>query len=489
MPVKRVMDVLARDIRRAAFAWAGRAPSRAFMVGLFAVGCGEASGDPPPLHRDAGRCCDGGRVAAHGGDRDARTESGMSFPDAGAGLPSEGGLRPSSESGAEGGRAAVDPACEFDHRITPICVEVADTDLGLIHRDPKARIEVPAEVVFAGKRFSGVEFELHGGYARDVPKKSYRLRFTHERPVYDYFGEGPEPHERIVLHASWIDATWARALLTMNATRKAGGVAPRMGYLVLYVNGEYQGLYLTSERVDENFLERLGVDPEGNLYKAENHNADWSVRENPLAGFEAKLDEEEEEEEEGEDLGELFEALHDVSDALADYDAVVSKRLVRSDWEAWHLVHSYAQNVDTFSKNYYLYHDPRAEPGSPEARFRIIMWDADATWANNWNGKPLAPDSEDWYGTRNVFARRYFVAFDAYIADYLQAYDGALDDYLHPGVLEDKLDVLVEMLSEEAERDLAYWDRETTFAAEVERLRDVFWRRHETMTRVLDELR
>ena len=84
---------------------------------------------------------------------------------------------------------------------------------------------------------------------------------------------------------------------------------------------------------------------------------------------------------------------------------------------------TFAQNRDAYSKNYYLHHEL-----SPDARFRLISWDADATFCQRWDGVALPPDDTRWHGW-DVFSPR-LLGIDsyreAYVADYLDALDHEL---------------------------------------------------------------
>ena len=373
--------------------------------------------------------------------------------------------------------------CPVSHDLLVLCVETRPENLQLLLRDPMARLEVEVDVVIQGSRYRQAQLEIHGGLARTHTKKSWRLNFDDSNgwPRVDYFGEGPEAHERLVLLASWVDPTYMRGKLTMDLTREAGGLAPRMGHAVLYLNGAYHGLYILAERVDEHFLARHGMSPEGNLYKAESHYANWALHEDPLSGFAKKNNRAGR----SGDLGDFFSALNAAALTTRSYDSEVRPRLHITEWEAWNRVHTFAMNNDTFTKNYYLYHDPGAPPGSAKDRFRIIMWDADATWGNKWDGTPLSTDPRDWFGTPNHFAHRYF-AVSGYATRYLQDYRAALGKSLHPEALSSRLAPTARSIRAEAHRDLNHWSRSVDYDAEIARLHGVFRERHQAMTRALE---
>ena len=52
-----------------------------------------------------------------------------------------------------------------------------------------------------------------------------------------------------VLHGPWADRTFMRNALAMHLTRKTGNYASRTAYVELFVNGEYEGIYVLMEKI------------------------------------------------------------------------------------------------------------------------------------------------------------------------------------------------------------------------------------------------
>jgi len=329
-------------------------------------------------------------------------------------------------------------------------------------------------VDFSGDRHDRADLMLHGAYARRLPKKSYRLEFPDDDQLLtSLFGEA-ERHRRIVLQASWIDPTFLRNKLTMDLVREQGGLAPRTAFVTLSFNRRYDGLFVAIERVDRQFLRRQGLSPDGNLYKAVTHAADWSEKADPLSGFERAANEENP----TDDLAHLLAVCSETPpDAFPD---AVEPALSLDDFMAWQLVNTFAMNRDCYTKNYYLYHDLSAAPGTPEARFRVIPWDADATWAVDWDGTPLDPAAEAaWHGSDTLSPRLFQIP--RYRDEYLARYQGAIAGVLSPRTLVPRIDALASMIREEARRDLAAWQPEVDLEAELSRLRSAVAARHAVM--------
>ncbi|MCA9600539.1 MAG: CotH kinase family protein [Polyangiales bacterium] len=372
-----------------------------------------------------------------------------------------------------------DPCAEpnADAPVYSICVWVDEADLARIHASPKDSIEIPAAATIDGARYTDGEFELHGGSARSWPKKSYRFRFDDDGADYDFFGDGAQVQHRIVLQAAWVDMTFVRAKLAFDLARQMDGLAPRVGYARLYINGELNGLYQVIERIDDDYFERVGLSPDGNVYKAESHDANWGVHSNPLAGFDEKTNED------GiaTDLDELFSLGQSTELTEAAFKETLEPILDFEDVFVWHLVMTYALNLDTFTKNYYLYHDPDARKGEPGYQFRIVQWDADTTFGNWWTGERYDHPEEDWlYGSKNLFAARLF-KIPEYRRRYLEEFADLLTEDFDAESVKASAEALLERLEPEIRADLVRWERSGDFADERTYLLDTIDTRSDVM--------
>lgn len=381
---------------------------------------------------------------------------------------------------------AVEPPPLEGFGLEVLDVRVEPSALDELHRrtGEHEAIEVLATVAIGSQRWDGVELELHGGFSRTLPKKSYRLTFPDsDRVAWTFDGEdAPDPQRRLVLQASWIDPTWLRNDLTFAAVRALGGLAPRTGFAVVYLNGERHGLYTVIERVDRPLLRRLNLAPYGNVYKASDHRADWVAKPNPLDGYELKVNE-------GnptDDLGPFLDALTYTPLTVAAFADAVEPLLHLDDWMTYQLVHTYALNQDAFTKNYYLHHDRAAPPDRANPPWRIITWDADATWGLSWDGAAIPPDtwpgrgagtaSTAWHG-RDGFAPR-ILAIPSYRATYLARFADALDGPLAAATLDARVVRRGAEIARAARDDLARWQPERDFDEELARLREAIATRH-----------
>ncbi|MEZ4265914.1 MAG: CotH kinase family protein [Myxococcota bacterium] len=419
--------------------------------------------------------CDGPRGGEADAGRDATLVGDSTGKDGTVGAPDGEDVSPPPDP-----CATVPPVPPFALPHFGIRVDSSELERLNTHTKETDAVELSVAVVAQGRCYRDVTLELHGGTSRTFPKKSYRLTFPEDDPLRtDLFAPLPEEHRRVVLQASWIDPTFMRNALTMQAARASGGLAPRVAFATVSFNGVPYGLFTAIERIDRVWLERQDLDEDGNLYKASSHAANWGANADPMAGFEWK----EGQGDDPSDLADLRQRLSKTPATAKDFEAKIAPVLDLADFMVWQRVHTLAMNADTYTKNYYLYHDIEAAPGSKDARFQVISWDADATWGQNWDGKPLAPTSQSWHGS-DAFSPRLF-SIERYREQYVEDYEEALEHPLSAKALAAWLDDWTPQIAEAAQWDLDLWQPTLSFKTELARLKTAVTTRVDTMrTRV-----
>jgi spore coat protein H len=361
-------------------------------------------------------------------------------------------------------------------------IEISQDEWDALHEDPNAGVAATARIHLNGNALGPATLEIHGGFAKQLEKKSYRVRLPQEIPL-DLFGGGPVDTQRFVLSAQWIDPTFSRNKLTHDLMRELGGLAPRVSYARVCFNGAYHGLYTVIERIDEEWLDSVDLDNDAVLYKASNHNANWKNKADPMSGFELA---------EGEPtniggLGELLAACSTAPATFPDFEQDVSPLLNLKDFMTWQLVHVFADDRDTFTKNYYLYDDFDEPFGDPKGQMRIVAWDSDATFGINWDGAIVDPTNDAWHGT-DGFSPRLF-SIPEYRSAYLSQFERALARELSEGSILSRLEALREELKGPAQEDFARWKRSVDFDEAWEHLEDSVATRVRLMQRRVRELR
>ncbi|MCB0518297.1 MAG: CotH kinase family protein [Lewinellaceae bacterium] len=107
-----------------------------------------------------------------------------------------------------------------------------------------------------------IGFRLRGNTSRQSAKKSFKVSFNTYEPGRSWYGL-----EKLNLNGEHNDPTIARSKISWDLMRWAGVPAPRSSYVELYINGEYRGIYIHVEHIDEEFAGLRFGNKDGNLYK------------------------------------------------------------------------------------------------------------------------------------------------------------------------------------------------------------------------------
>jgi hypothetical protein len=107
-----------------------------------------------------------------------------------------------------------------------------------------------------------VGFRLRGNTSRNAAKKSFKLDFNHFVPGRRFHGM-----EKLNLNGEHNDPSIIRSKLCWDFYKDAGVPASRASHAAVYINGEYYGLYISVEHIDDRFLDTYFPQDSGNLWK------------------------------------------------------------------------------------------------------------------------------------------------------------------------------------------------------------------------------
>lgn len=242
-----------------------------------------------------------------------------------------------------------------------------------------------------------VGFRLRGNTSRNSQKKSFKVSFNSFRQ-----GGKWEGLEKLNLNGEHNDPSIMRAKISWDLFREFDVPASRANHVRLYVNGEYRGLYLNVEHVDEQFLARYFGNDGGNLYKSL-WPADLTVRGPDGAAYRPTgqdrrpydLTQGVSDEEGYDDLAHFINLINNTSnsgfkgaiEAALDVDGFLKAQAVTALTGSW----------DTYwflKNNYYLYNNPAT------GKWHYVPFDFDNTFGIWWEG--ISPGL-DWT-TRDVYA-------------------------------------------------------------------------------------
>jgi spore coat protein CotH len=236
-----------------------------------------------------------------------------------------------------------------------------------------------------------VGFRLRGNTSRYSQKKSFKVSFNRFTSGGKYYGV-----EKLNLNGEHNDPSVIRAKVCWDMLRKMEIPAPRANHVRVYINGDYYGLYINVEHIDEEFIKTRFTYNDGNLYKClypANLNylgSDpdlYKLESGDRRVYELKINEETDD---YSDLAGFIDILNNTSNNnlvceldevfnTYDYLKVIAVDILTGNWDGY----IYNQN------NFYLYHN------TSSGKMEYIPYDLDNTLGIDWIGR-------NW-GTRNIY--------------------------------------------------------------------------------------
>ncbi len=342
---------------------------------------------------------------------------------------------------------------------------IADDQWDKLMDDVKADVEVDGLFYFMG-RCGEVGVEIHGGLARKFAKKSLKVKFN--RGAWfpdDPFIEGPDPdvagkgYKQFVLKAHWVDPSLMRDHLTHDVTRALGGLAPRVTHVNLILNGSYHGIYALTESILQDFFIRMGLEGEGNLYKAVSHYANFKDKGNALEGYEKKMNVYDD----SDDLALLLKQIAAAPIDFESFESSVGQSLDIDLYLAYSVANAFTNNQDAFTKNYYLYHELEESEGP----FLTVNWDADATFGISWDGTEEEADTGGLWGKLNSLSAK-LQKIPEYRAANAKIHADGLAGPLSPTTLHASIDAITSTIAPDIRFEECRWEKEGSFADHLE---------------------
>jgi len=266
-------------------------------------------------------------------------------------------IYPNSEAQQYFGTVAVDPSI---HSLLPVVhlfiedIDAANTTTGS-----------SASIFYLGELYDNASISLHGQSSSGWPKKSYNLDLPKDHELL--YKTGAPREKKIRLLSNYGDKMRMHTTLTYKIVELAGAYGHFSFPTRVQLNGSFFGIEDMVESGDEYFLSRLGLDPNGALYKAYDalDNA-WSSEKKTRKS------------EGADDLAQFIASL-DESRSLSDRTAYGYDHIDLPQAANYFATMAICSSQDLGHKNYYVYHD---NDGTGE--WSIMPWDVDLTWGRNW---------------------------------------------------------------------------------------------------------
>jgi len=242
-------------------------------------------------------------------------------------------------------------------------LELSEDALDDLAREPREYTQ--GTFSYRGQVLAGIGVRLKGEASfRDMDDKpGFKLKF-------DKFNDGLRFRglKRMTLNNNVQDPSFLSQPLAFAVYREAGLPAPRANSALVYVNGEYYGVYSNVETEDKVFLARWFDSNKGNLYE--------EGGEDFVPGAEGEFDlETNEDDNDRSDLTALVNAID--RSTTDDFLEVVGKQLDMEHYLTYVVVEALIGGSDGYSygtgsrNNFRVYRDPTSD------KFVLIPWGLD----------------------------------------------------------------------------------------------------------------
>jgi spore coat protein H len=274
----------------------------------------------------------------------------------------------------------------------------------------------PAIITYRGKTYQGTQAKYRGAHSSHYPKRSFTLKFAkHDQFEDPRSAPGFVRKRKVILTSTFDDSSYLRARLAFELWGRlsAEQIQVQTFSVVLYIDGSFHGLYTLADKVDGNLMEDSGLFEGGNLYKARTHDANFRLTRHTDPARQKRSLSEGLTKEEGspaagepgasDDLKRLVRWV--ATSSRESFVAKLGSYLDRSDYEGWWMLVSMLDAGDSAGKNSYHYRDPRR--GAPDGRFRVLPWDFNHSFGQDWKTERQAAtrDPEELNAWNELFTR------------------------------------------------------------------------------------
>jgi len=317
----------------------------------------------------------------------------------------------------------------------------------LLVQNKQPEIDIPATLIVNDSETYdsvGVRFKGNSSYNMSGEKKSFNISidsFLDDQRLWEY--------KTLNLNNCFMDPTFIREKISYDIFRKYMP-ASHVGFVSLYLNGEYWGLYVNVEQINKDFLSEWFSSNEGNLYKGDPHGTmEWrGLGAGPYKNeYEKKTNEEEDD---WTDLISFVDVLNN-SMNLEDY----LPEVLNVDRALWYIaLCNIMINLDSYifsTHNYYIYNNPKT------GQFNMLPWDLNESFGcfpGNMNQIQFEQFSI-FHNSDNTKCPLLNKLFDvtAYRALYFTHYRTILHHEFHPDSLLPRIETFQSLIDSYVESD------------------------------------
>lgn len=232
---------------------------------------------------------------------------------------------------------------------------------------------------FIDTTITNVGIRIRGNTSRDAEKKSFKISFNEYVKGKNFYGV-----EKLNVNGEHNDPSIIRSKLCWDLFQKSGLKSSRAAHAAVYINGNYMGLYISVEHIDEEFVKKNFTDATGNLWKCL-YPADLTYKGSDpnlykySSGFPAYELSTNEEQNDYSQLARFINVINNTSGST--FQDSLEKILDISGFLKYEAMNVLVGQWDDYwsnMNNYYLYYNPS------EMKFHFIPYDYDNTFGIDW---------------------------------------------------------------------------------------------------------
>ena len=262
---------------------------------------------------------------------------------------------------------------------------------------------IPAKIAFTKDIQQNFKIKYRGNSSSGYNKKSFSLKFPEKIAFRNL-----DSAYKWKLNADYIDKTLMRNKLSYDLFKafSKDNISPKINYVLLKLNGSPQGIYVLTQRVDENLLQLNKNDSSSRIFKAppisiptENHSqkhknyiaySQWNpFYENFSERAKEKLIKQAyynqrypkiRQSDKKKDIHKITEFIFSSSNSDFSNSKIFKSFFDLENIIDWHLLLLVTNNADGLIKNFYIYKQNKNEP------YKFCPWDYDHSFGRDGGG-------------------------------------------------------------------------------------------------------
>ncbi len=351
----------------------------------------------------------------------------------------------------------VNPSETFT-QVPIIDIYASQDELNTLLANHMFNAEISVQLFYKGNKYNTI-LRAQGAGSRYHPKWSYKIKMQNNERI--------ENLSEFNLSAQIFDRAFLSTTLASKIYRDNGFDVFQSNHVFIRINGEDKGLYLLTEKVDEDFFIRRNINVYELFKVGFGAQFTFSVPNFPEFHFDKEIPD-----------NENFNTLRDFIYALDTIKSeniypLLNKFLDVDNYLEYHAITTIINNFDAFTNNFYLL---KKEVDSP---FRIIPWDFDKVFETENTIKGI-------YGENDIIKKIFSI--DTTRLKYLEIFEDKLQ-ILDMNYLENTIDSTASFIREAYNADEYLGNGRYNFDQEILQLKNYIQQRKFFLSSLLKEYR